>query len=46
MTHVLEFVDRTTTDLRVGRHSWRVLVLLWSVSLSAAVAATMLLQRI
>jgi len=39
MTHVLEFVENTASDLRGGRHSWRVLSILWTVSISAAVAA-------
>jgi hypothetical protein len=44
MTHVLQFVENTTSDLRGGRHSWRVLMLLWSVSLTVAVASTVVLR--
>lgn len=43
MTHVLQFVENTTSDLRGGRHTWRVLMLLWSVSLTLAVSAELLL---
>ena len=39
MTRVLEFVENTTSDLRGGRHSWRVLSLLWMLSLTVAVTA-------
>jgi hypothetical protein len=42
MTHVLEFVEHTASDLRGGRHSWRVLSLLWTVALSVTVAARLL----
>ena len=44
MTHVLEFVEHTTSDLRGGRHSWRVLTMLWMISLSVAVAARLLVH--
>ena len=42
MTRVLHFVEYTRSDLRGGRHSWRVLTLLWTVSLTLAVAARVL----
>jgi hypothetical protein len=42
MTRVLEFVEHTTSDLRGGRHSWRVLSLLWAFSLTVAVTARLL----
>ena len=44
MTHVLEFVEHTSSDLRGGRHSWRVLTMLWMVSLSVTVAARLLVH--
>lgn len=44
MTHVLEFVENTASDLRGGRHSWRVLSILWTFSLSVAVAARLLVH--
>ena len=44
MTHVLEFVEHTTSDLRGGRHSWRVLAILWTVSTTIAVAARLLMH--
>jgi hypothetical protein len=43
MTHILQFVENTASDLRGGRQSWRVLMLLWTVSLSVAVAVPTLL---
>ena len=44
MSHVLQFVENTTSDLRGGRHSWRVLMLLWSISLTLAVTSTVVLR--
>ena len=44
MSHVLEFVENTTSDLRSGRHSWRVLTMLWMVSLGVTVAARLLVH--
>ena len=44
MTHVLEFVEHTSSDLRGGRHSWRVLSMLWMVSLGVTVAARLLVH--
>ncbi len=44
MTHVLEFVEHTSSDLRSGRHSWRVLTMLWMVSLGVTVAARLLVH--
>ena len=44
MTHALAFVERTTSDLRSGRRSWRVLTALWTISLSAGIAAPLLIQ--
>ena len=44
MTHVLHFVENTTSDLRGGRHSWRVLSILWTVAGVAAVAARLLVH--
>jgi hypothetical protein len=39
MTQFKQLVVETTSDLRGGRQSWRVLGMLWSVSLMIAVAA-------
>jgi hypothetical protein len=44
MTHVLEFVEHTSSDLRGGRHSWRVLTMLWAVSLTAGIAMRLLVH--
>jgi hypothetical protein len=38
MTQIKQFVFETTSDLRGGRQSWRVLGMLWSVALVVAVA--------
>ena len=38
MTQIKHFVIETTQDLRGGRQSWRVLSMLWSVSLVIAFA--------
>jgi hypothetical protein len=37
MTQIKQLVVHTTQDLRGGRQSWRVLGMLWSVSLVIAV---------
>jgi hypothetical protein len=39
MTQIKHFVVETTSDLRGGRHTWRVLGMLWSVALLVAVTA-------
>jgi predicted cobalt transporter CbtA len=39
MTQIKQLVLETTSDLRGGRQSWRVLGMLWSVALFIAVAA-------
>ena len=44
MAHVLRFVETTTSDLRAGRHSWRVLTMLWTFSLSVTIAAGLLVH--
>jgi len=44
MTHVLAFVEHTTSDLRGGRHSWRVLTLLWAAAATVAVAARLMVH--
>ena len=44
MTHVLEFVEHTSSDLRSGRHSWRVRTFLWTVALTVAITARMMLH--
>ena len=38
MAQIKQFVFETTSDLRGGRQSWRVLGMLWSVALLIAVA--------
>jgi hypothetical protein len=38
MTQIKQFVSETTSDLRGGRQSWRVLSMLWSVALVIAIA--------
>lgn len=43
MTHVLQFVENTTSDLRGGRQTWRVLMVLWTVALTLSVSAKLLL---
>jgi hypothetical protein len=40
MTQIRNFVSNTTLDLRGGRHSWRVLSMLWSGALAVSVAVT------
>jgi len=42
MTQIRTFVSNTTLDLRGGRHSWRVLSMLWSGALAVSVAVTLL----
>ena len=39
MAQIKHFVIETTSDLRSGRHSWRVLSALWSVALLISVSA-------
>jgi len=39
MTQIKHFVFETTSDLRGGRQSWRVLGMLWSLALAIAFAA-------
>ena len=40
MTQIKHFVLETTSDLRGGRQSWRVLSMLWSLALVIAFAAS------
>ena len=40
MTQIKHFVLETTSDLRGGRQSWRVLGMLWSVALLIALTAS------
>ena len=42
MAQIKLFVVETTSDLRGGRNSWRVLSMLWSVALFISVAAAVL----
>jgi hypothetical protein len=37
----MSFIQLTASDLRGGRHSWRVLTMLWSLALGVSVAARM-----
>ncbi|MEA2343160.1 MAG: hypothetical protein QOF63_1329 [Thermoanaerobaculia bacterium] len=39
MTQIKQLVVETTSDLRLGRQSWRVLGMLWSVAFVIAFAA-------
>jgi hypothetical protein len=40
----MSFFELTAHDLRGGRHSWRVLSILWTVAGVAAVAARLLVH--
>jgi hypothetical protein len=42
MTQIKHFVVETTSDLRGGRQTWRVLGMLWSVALAVAVTAAVI----
>ncbi len=42
MTQIKHFVVETTSDLRGGRQSWRVLSMLWSAALAIAVMVAVL----
>jgi hypothetical protein len=42
MTQIKHFVFETTSDLRGGRQSWRVLGMLWSLSLMIAMTVAVL----
>jgi hypothetical protein len=44
MTHVLHFVENTTSDLRGGRHSWRVLSMLWGGAFVVTIAARVIVH--
>ena len=44
MTQLREFVTHTTLDLRDGRHSWRVLSMLWTGALALSVGFALLLR--
>lgn len=44
MTQIRTFVSNTALDLRGGRHSWRVLAMLWSGALALSIAASLLLR--
>jgi len=41
MTQIKQFVVETTSDLRGGRQSWRVLGMLWCVSLVIAITTAL-----
>ena len=42
MTQIKHFVLETTSDLRGGRQSWRVMGMLWSVALLIAFATAII----
>ena len=42
MTQIKQFVNETTFDLRGGRQSWRVIGMLWSVSLIISAFAVLI----
>ena len=42
MSQIKHFVFETTSDLRGGRQSWRVLSMLWSAALVIAITAAVL----
>lgn len=42
MTQIKHFVVETTSDLRGGRNSWRVLGMLWSAALIISLTAAFL----
>ena len=42
MAQIKQFVVETTSDLRGGRNSWRVLTMLWSAALIITVATATL----
>ena len=44
MTQIREFVSNTALDLRGGRHSWRVLSMLWSGALAVSITVATLLH--
>jgi len=44
MTQIREFVTNTALDLRGGRHSWRVLSMLWTSALALSVATSLMLR--
>jgi hypothetical protein len=45
MTQIKNFVIETTHDLHGGRQSWRVMGMLWSLSLVIAFATAIIVQR-
>ena len=44
MTQIRQFVSNTATDLRGGRHSWRVMSMLWSGALALSLTTSLLLR--
>ncbi|MEA2239877.1 MAG: hypothetical protein QOC81_4601 [Thermoanaerobaculia bacterium] len=42
MTQIKQFVTDTSFDLRSGRHSWRVLGMLWTASLIISASAALI----
>lgn len=40
----MSFFELTASDLRGGRHSWRVLSILWAAALGVTVAARVLVH--
>jgi hypothetical protein len=44
MTQIRTFVSNTALDLRGGRHSWRVLSMLWTSALALSVGMSLLVR--
>jgi hypothetical protein len=40
----MSFIELTASDLRGGRHSWRVLTMLWSAAFAVTIAARLLVH--
>jgi hypothetical protein len=40
----MSFIQLTASDLRGGRHSWRVLSMLWTLAFGVTVAAHLLVR--
>lgn len=44
MTQIRTFVSNTALDLRGGRHSWRVLSMLWTGALALSIGMSLVLR--
>ena len=40
----MSYFEHVSKDLRGGRHSWRVLTMLWTISLGVTIVARMLVH--